>query len=650
MKWLVTLLFVLLTTVSAGAQTQPVPSKIDDLVRLLQDPEVRTWLENQKPAAAAQPAAQPAAPSGLPAWELATRKRINAIVSAVPRIPGEVASASMRVRQDAISHGYAPVMLIFAGLVVVGAIAERLFRRLRPNVAVPGSPPRALSELLPLAVFAAAMAVIFFAVEWPPLARIVLLTYLIAFVVYRFASALADIACLGRKDLLRRVRIVLGTAIFGAACASLAEPVGLDPAVATAIAYCFSVVLLLLAIEMVWRTSRKGRTAKLGLTAFLVAAWVLWCLDLRGLFWICIYALILPGILRSVGRSVEAAIPSPPNSRRSVLLVRGSRAIVVALAAAWIGLIWQVNPNSLAHQNPALTRILYGLLKSVIVLLLADLVWHLARAHIDRTLATSADTSGLSPADMARRSRLRTLLPIIRNGLAAMVAVMAGLIVLSELGVEIGPLIAGAGIFGVAIGFGSQTLVKDVISGVFYMLDDAFRVGEYIQAKNYKGTVEGFSLRSVRLRHHRGPVFTIPFGELGAVENMSRDWVIDKFRISVGYNTDIAKARKITKAIGAELQADPEVGPLFIEPLKMKGVEEFGDYGIVLSFAMTTVPGQQTYIRRKAYAMIRDAFKTNGIEFAQPTVQVGGEDKGGGAAAATAVRATQLKQQAPEGE
>jgi small-conductance mechanosensitive channel len=182
------------------------------------------------------------------------------------------------------------------------------------------------------------------------------------------------------------------------------------------------------------------------------------------------------------------------------------------------------------------------------------------------------------------------------------------------------------------------------------MLDDAFRVGEYIQAKNYKGTVEGFSLRSVRLRHHRGPVFTIPFGELGAVENMSRDWVIDKFRISVGYNTDIAKARKITKAIGAELQADPEVGPLFIEPLKMKGVEEFGDYGIVLSFAMTTVPGQQTYIRRKAYAMIRDAFQANGIEFAQPTVQVGGDDKGGGAAAATAVRATQLKQQAAEGE
>ena len=89
-------------------------------------------------------------------------------------------------------------------------------------------------------------------------------------------------------------------------------------------------------------------------------------------------------------------------------------------------------------------------------------------------------------------------------------AAVAVLMALSSLGVEIGPLIAGAGIFGVAIGFGSQTLVRDVISGIFYLLDDAFRVGEYIQSGSYKGTVEKLGFRSVKLRHHRGPVFTIP--------------------------------------------------------------------------------------------------------------------------------------------
>ena len=118
--------------------------------------------------------------------------------------------------------------------------------------------------------------------------------------------------------------------------------------------------------------------------------------------------------------------------------------------------------------------------------------------------------------------------------------------------------------------------------------------------------------------------------------------MIDKFRITVGFDTDIEKARKLTKKVGADLMEDPELGQHFIEPLKMKGVEQFGDYGIVLSFAMTTVPGMQTYIRRKAYAKIREVFLANGIAFAQPTVQVGGDDKGGGgAAAAQAILAQQ---------
>ena len=142
------------------------------------------------------------------------------------------------------------------------------------------------------------------------------------------------------------------------------------------------------------------------------------------------------------------------------------------------------------------------------------------------------------------------------------------------MGIEIGPLIAGAGVVGVAIGFGAQTLVKDIISGMFYLLDDAFRIGEYIQSGNYKGTVESFSLRSVKLRHHRGPLYTVPFGVLGAVENMSRDWVIDKLQIGVTYDSDLEKARKLIKKIGQELASDPEMAPNIIETLKMQGVEQ----------------------------------------------------------------------------
>ena len=118
-----------------------------------------------------------------------------------------------------------------------------------------------------------------------------------------------------------------------------------------------------------------------------------------------------------------------------------------------------------------------------------------------------------------------------------------------------------------AIGFGSQTLVKDIVSGIFYLMDDAFRVGEWIESGSYNGVVESFSLRSIRLRHHRGAVFTVPFGSLGAIRNGSRDWTVDKFRIRVPFKTDINKVGKIAKDIGKQLLEDPELGPHIIKTL-----------------------------------------------------------------------------------
>jgi len=169
---------------------------------------------------------------------------------------------------------------------------------------------------------------------------------------------------------------------------------------------------------------------------------------------------------------------------------------------------------------------------------------------------------------------------------------------------------------------------------MFYLLDDAFRVGEYIQSGNYKGTVEGFSIRSVRLRHHRGPVYTVPFSLLGAIQNQSRDWVIDKLAVGITYDSDLERARKLIKQIGLELQKDPEFAPLILEPLKMQGVENLGDFAVQIRVKMMTLPGEQFVIRRKAYAMIKKAFDENGIKFAFPTVQVAGETEAATAAVA----------------
>lgn len=637
MKWMAGLFLALTMSAFAHAQEVPRPQKVDDLVRLLQDPEVRSWLEK---APSPSSTAVEEVDAGLATWEAATRSRIDGVVQVIPRIPGEFIAAASRTRADALSHGKLPVFVVFLGLTAVGLVAERMFA---------GSRRRAegLQErLLAIGVFAAAMGAVFFAFGWPALPRIVLLVSLLALVAYRTISALLDSAMLAFSARWR-AKVFAGVAVIAVAAESLGRPLSVDPAATEAISFCFSIALLALAVESAVSSSERPLGTRIWLCLAFVAIWALWCVGLHGLFWLGVYALALPTVLRFTGRAAAEAFPSEPDSTKRVLLVRGSRAVVVAAAAVWLALVWRFDPNSLVHSDHVVAAIAYGLLKSVVVLLLADLAWHLARAWIDRRLTVSSGVAG-DASQAARQGRLRTLLPIFRNMLAVMVAVVAGLIVLAELGVQIGPLIAGAGIFGVALGFGSQTLVKDVVSGIFYLLDDAFRVGEYIQAKSYKGTVEGFSLRSVRLRHHRGPVFTVPFGELGAVENMSRDWVIDKFRVNVSYDADIEKARKLAKRIGEELQADPELGPLFIEPLKMKGVEEFGDYGIVLSFAMTTVPGMQTYIRRKAYAKIREAFKENGIDFATPSVQVGKDDRDGAAAAATAIRAQQPKAVADE--
>jgi moderate conductance mechanosensitive channel len=206
-----------------------------------------------------------------------------------------------------------------------------------------------------------------------------------------------------------------------------------------------------------------------------------------------------------------------------------------------------------------------------------------------------------------------------------------------------GPLIAGMGVLGVAIGFGAQSLVRDVIAGMFYLLDDAFRVGEYIQSGNYKGTVESFSFRSVRLRHQRGAIYTVPFSLLGAVQNQSRDWVIDKLMVGITYDSDIDRARKLIKQVGLDLANDPEFAPLILQPLKMQGVDAFGDFAVQIRMKMMTLPGENFVIRRKALAMIKTAFDANGIKFAFPTVQIAGDGElSSEATAAVAQRGLEL--------
>ncbi len=659
MKWLLTVCLVLIFT-PAQAQSPLRPDvppqaeedktepqgKIHDLRELLRDPDVRHWIDArdaQATGAAQDPAPGAGHPAGMPSalatWEGQARGRIQTVVSAMPHIVPEIGKAFGRLQGDIFKDGHVP-LLAFSLLVLAGTIVEWLFRRKwwrhRDGV----------EDYLPIAIFAVIMTILFFAIAWPQPVRLVVACYLTAFVSYRLV--VAAVKHLAPPKLRGRLNTSAGLFLFVTASTTALIILEVDPDVLEAIVMLASFMVLALAIELVWTKASWHSSAKAALSLYLGGIWFLWCLELDELFWLCIYIIVLPFLLQSISHNVREKLLSSfqiqPSDSRSVVLVRGSRALIFALALAWIALVWEMDAQSIGHGDPRTGTVFYGLLRSVFILLLADLVWHLAKAAIDRNLSLD---HGHAPTENqpetgnreARATRLHTLLPILRNVLAVALTVVTALAILGQLGVDIGPLIAGAGIFGVAIGFGSQALVRDVISGFFYLFDDAFRVGEYIQAKSYKGTVEGFSLRSVRLRHHRGPIFTVPFGELGAVENMSRDWSKIKFVITVPYDTDLEKARKIAKTIGQSLLEDPEFGPLFIQPLKLKGVEEFGEYGIVVSFAMVTVPsGQQSFIRRSAFARLRDAFQEAGITFAQPTVQVGSTSSADAAAAALAHR------------
>jgi small-conductance mechanosensitive channel len=661
---IVWLLLTLLPATSLAQQpsAEVPPEKAKQFLELLSDPEVKAWLEGKIPAANQAP--DLSISEDILSLEAGIRARIGALAAAIPRVPDELARAADVVSRDVNTGRPGLVIGILAVLIAVGFGAERLVRRglaRARSAAAQGDAGQAiLSETTALLTFALASAGSFLAFEWPPLLRRIILTLLLAFVAFRVVRAVARLlfafggattdpsdrpAPLFESEAsirfwLWRVSLVAGFLFFGWAIASLMPGLGFAREVAGLAAFLFGLGILATAIDVVWRRpDERGSLARRSLlTLFLIVLWCAWVAGLLGLLWIGIFALVLPPAVRGVGAAAQAFAGRSKRSGAmgviaNVLIVRGARALVIAAAVAWLAYIWQIRAATIAGSETA-GFLVIGLLHGIIILLIADLLWQVSKALIEYRM-NLAPVDGSSADQLARSGRLRTLLPIFRNALAVFIAAITVLTILAGLGVKILPLIAGAGIFGVAIGFGSQTLVKDVLSGVFYMMDDAFRVGEYIQSGSYKGTVESFSLRSVRLRHHRGPVYTVPFGSLGAIQNMSRDWVIDKMTIGVTYDSDVDLARKLIKKIGQELAVDPEFAADTIEPLKMQGIDSFGDFAIILRMKLMTKPGAQFPIKRRALMMIKKAFAENGIKIAVPTVHV----EGGGETAAAAHQA-----------
>ncbi len=299
-----------------------------------------------------------------------------------------------------------------------------------------------------------------------------------------------------------------------------------------------------------------------------------------------------------------------------------TRILLVLSLALWVMNLWE---RGVAFSDEVKAK---GL-EVLVILFVAYLVWQIINKLISGYLLNQARRQAETEEDVDSEwgdapllDRGQTLLPLVRKFTGVIMLVMVILLVLSSMGVNIGPLLAGAGVVGIAIGFGAQKLVSDVLSGFFYLLDDAFRVGEYIKTSSISGAVERITLRNVMLRHHRGMLQIVPYSDLGAITNYMRGGIVVKFNLQFPYDTDVDQVRKVIKKVGIAMLNDPEFGKNFIKQVKSQGIREVADSVLTIRVKFTAHPGTHFLIRREAYRRITEALAEKGILYAHRKVIV----------------------------
>ncbi len=335
-----------------------------------------------------------------------------------------------------------------------------------------------------------------------------------------------------------------------------------------------------------------------------------------------IFETLLGVVLQRVDSALPGRTPASDSAKLPDVLARCLRVAVLIGVGVVLANAWTVNVLGLVDASQWHT--LSAEMRTAGATLFAGfVVWELLKFVTDPSVVPTAGMvahgRGGGAAVALQSSRLSTLVPLLRVTLGIVIALVAVLIVLADLGVNITPLLAGASILGLAVSFGSQALVKDIVSGIFYLTDDAFRVGEYIECGQTRGIVEGFTLRSIRLRHPSGQLHTIPFGDLGKIANFSRDWAIVKYDFSFPRDIDIDKVRGVVDGIDDELKNDPDYDRKILEPLKAQGVVSITDNALVIQFRFAAEPGNPELIQRDVMHRLMRAFQDHGIEFSGAT-------------------------------
>src|SRR5688572_6120716 len=426
----------------------------------------------------------------------ALREHFASLIAAAPNLPAAFGGVRAQIEQEWQSRPPGTVLGLVLGFILLGFVVEAGYRYfIRKRSIQDGSVAERLRsigwrvalDLGGVAAFTLGSVAAFLAFDWPLRTRQAVVAFLAAFIAVRLVVVLAR-ALLSPRDArlrilpasdteagywFRRIALFAAWLALGWVIIGWLRLLGMDMASSRLVAYVLGLGLLAITVEAFWRRSRLA-------ALYFVLVWALWASGARGLFWLAVAAGALPHILRLVQDGVDHAL-RPPGAARAdtrglaaAALGRGLRALVIIGAAWLLVLALGLDVNALASGDALWPRLLRGAVNALAVVLIADVIWLAVASLIDQKMTSAHGTN----------ARLRTLLPIVRGTVAAVLIVMVFLMSLSALGVQVGPLIASAGVVGIAIGFGAQTLVRDMFSKFFYLLDDAFRVGEYIQSGN----------------------------------------------------------------------------------------------------------------------------------------------------------------------
>jgi small-conductance mechanosensitive channel len=328
-------------------------------------------------------------------------------------------------------------------------------------------------------------------------------------------------------------------------------------------------------------------------------------------------------IARKVAEAAIRALVRDTLTPTSALVRRPLRLVQIGVFVLLLGLLlfpafelFGLRPRTGVHLSTLAAWLFASGLRVGLIVVVAYVVVRITKLLVSRFEHELNLGTGLDALERAKRAR--TLGAAINKVVTAAVAAIALLMVLRELRVDIAPVLTGAGIVGLAVGFGAQTLVRDVISGFFLILEDQVRVGDVAAINGTGGLVEQINLRTIVLRDIEGTVHVFPNGSITTLANRSKDFSYYVIDLGVSYHNDPDRVADILREVGAGLQGDPKFGPFILEPIEVLGVDAFGDWAATLKARIKTVPLKQWDVGRELRRRIKRALDEQGIEMPFP--------------------------------